>query len=345
MNPIIQAENLSRFYGIVMGLNNVSFCVEAGMTGLVGPNGAGKTTLIRLITGQIRPSAGRLHVFGQSPWNRPGVLGRIGYCPEGDAINGELSPIDWVASLGQLSGLDKDTARERTERTLDRVGLERKVHRKSIAQFSKGMKQRVKLAQALLHEPDLLVLDEPMNGLDPMGRGEISDILQELTDQGTHILISSHILPELENLCSQFVMMNWGRVLAVGSQSSIRNDLQSSSERSPSETDIDGSEGQRSGTEESDPGAGQNENANRRWPERVTLRCDQPNRLVRILLDANLIRGFETEENSDSVLLTLLDPPDFYRRWSPLVLEGGINVYEMRSETRSLRQIFDQMTT
>ena len=170
------------------------------------------------------------------------------------------------------------------------------------------MKQRVKLAQALLHEPDLLVLDEPMNGLDPMGRRDISDILQNLAGQGTQILISSHILPELESLCGQLVMMNWGRVLAAGSQRNIRAELQT-------------------------------------WSERVTIRCDRPHVLVRHLLDEDLIRGFEIEADGDSVLLTLLDPPDFYRRWNQVVLASGVAVREMRSETRSLRQIFERMTT
>lgn len=308
MIPVIQAKGLSRFYGIVMGLNNVSFEIGAGLTGLVGPNGAGKTTLIRLITGQIRPSAGDLRVFGQRPWNRPEVLRNIGYCPEGDAIHGELNPIDWLVSLGCLSGLNRATALARSVQTLDRVGLEAAHRRKPVGRFSKGMKQRVKLAQALLHEPDLLVLDEPMNGLDPMGRRDISDLLLELAEGGTHILISSHILPELESLCNQLVMMNWGRVLAAGSQQQIRNDLHT-------------------------------------WSECVTIRCDQPNVLVRHLLDENLIRGFEVEPDSDAVILTLLDPPDFYRRWTQVVLESQVAVFEIRSETRSLNQIFERMTT
>jgi ABC-2 type transport system ATP-binding protein len=308
MISVIQARGLSRFYGIVMGLNNVSFEIGAGLTGLVGPNGAGKTTLIRLITGQLRPSAGDLLVFGQQPWNRPDLLRRIGYCPEGDAIHKELNPLDWLVSLGCLSGLNKATALERSTQMLDRVGLEAAHRHKPIGRFSKGMKQRVKLAQALLHQPDLLVLDEPMNGLDPMGRREISDLLIELAEGGTHILISSHILPELESLCGRLIMMNWGRVLAAGSQQQIRNDLHT-------------------------------------WSERVTIRCDRPNVLVRYLLDGDLIRGFEVEPDSDTVVLTLLDPPDFYGRWTQVVLESQVEVFEIRSETRSLNQIFERMTT
>lgn len=308
MNPVIQAENLSRFYGIVMGLNNVSFSIGAGLTGLVGPNGAGKTTLIRLVTGQIRSSAGRLRVLGQSPWDRPRILGRIGYCAEGDALHDSLSPMDWLTALGRISGMDRVTAKERANTVLEEVGLAADRRHKSLAGFSKGMKQRVKLAQAFLHEPDLLVLDEPMNGLDPMGRREIADLLREQAANGTHILISSHILPELESLCNQLVLMNWGRVLAAGNQSTIRSELQT-------------------------------------WSEQVTIRCEQPDRLARTLLDRGLIRGFEIEADNQSVSLTLANPDEFYQQFNGVLLESGTAIEEVRSETRSLAQIFDRMTS
>ena len=231
MNPVIQAENLSRFYGIVMGLNNVSFSIGAGLTGLVGPNGAGKTTLIRLITGQIRPSAGRLLVLGESPGIAPGSRTHRLLCGRGCAPRQSLT--HGLADrpgpdLRPGPGYGQDNGRNRSSIRWD---WPRTVYGKSIAGFSKGMKQRVKLAQAFLHEPDLLVLDEPMNGLDPMGRREIADLLRDRAANGAHILISSHILPELESLCNQLVLMNWGRVLAAGNQSAIRSELQTWSER------------------------------------------------------------------------------------------------------------------
>src|SRR5256885_13094482 len=152
MTAIIQAHELSRWYGIVMGLNNVSFEIEAGLTGLVGPNGAGKSTLIEIITGQLQPSSGRLTVFDQAPWNNPSLMQRIGYCPEGEAIPKELRPLDWLRGLARLSGLrGEETAR--CEAILDKVGLPREHWSKRMGQFSKGMKQRVKLAQGLLREP------------------------------------------------------------------------------------------------------------------------------------------------------------------------------------------------
>src|SRR5580698_4396576 len=123
MNPVIDAQELSRWYGMVMGLNNVSFHIEPGLTGLVGPNGAGKSTLIQIITGQLKPSSGRLTVFGQEPWNNPALLCRIGYCPEGEAVAKELRPVEWLEGLGLLSGLRPDEVKARAEAILDRVKL------------------------------------------------------------------------------------------------------------------------------------------------------------------------------------------------------------------------------
>jgi ABC-2 type transport system ATP-binding protein len=225
MNAIIHAQELSRWYGIVMGLNNVSFQIEPGLTGLVGPNGAGKSTLIQIITGQLNPSSGELTVFGQTPWNNPVLLRRIGYCPEGEAVPKELRPMEWLEALGLLSGLSPAEVKGRAEAILDKVKLPREHWGKRLGQYSKGMKQRVKLAQGLLHEPDLLVLDEPMNGLDPMGRQEVAQTLKELASAGVSILISSHILAELEALCNNILVLNWGRILASGSQREIRSDI------------------------------------------------------------------------------------------------------------------------
>ncbi len=203
MSAIVQAEELSRWYGMVMGLNNVTFEIGPGLTGLVGPNGAGKSTLIQIVTGQLQPSSGRLTVFGEAPWNNPRLVQRIGYCPEREAVPKELRPLDWLRGLAYLSGMAGTVADSRCEATLDKVALPREHWGKRMGQYSKGMKQRVKLAQGLLHEPDLLVLDEPMNGLDPMGRQEVGHILKELAADGVSILISSHILAELESLCQE----------------------------------------------------------------------------------------------------------------------------------------------
>lgn len=307
MNTIIQANELSRWYGLVMGLNNVNFQIEAGLTGVVGPNGAGKSTLIQIITGQLQPSSGSLTVFGETPWNNPRLIQRIGYCPEGEAVPKELKPMDWLRSLAYLSGLSGEAGTKRCEEILDRVGLPRQHWGKRMGQYSKGMKQRVKLAQGLLHEPNLLVLDEPMNGLDPMGRQEMTNMLKALVAEGVSVLISSHILAELEALCKNILILNWGRVLASGSQKEIRGDL-------------------------------------RNWSEELSITCDAPEKLARHLFDAGVLLGFDLD--TEGLLhIRVKDAAAFYARWTGLLLESQVTVFGIRSQSRSLKNIFDKVTT
>lgn len=167
--PLVVGENLSRFYGMILGLNNISFTIKPGITGIVGPNGSGKTTLFRLLLGQIRPSSGSLLVFGEEPWKNLSVQARLAYCPEAEAVPGGIGSFDWLVSLGMISGLSAAEAKARARANLDRVKLGSAHWKKRLTALSKGMRQRVKLAQCLLHEPEIVILDEPMNGLDPMG--------------------------------------------------------------------------------------------------------------------------------------------------------------------------------
>jgi ABC-2 type transport system ATP-binding protein len=308
MSTIIEAAELSRWYGIVMGLNNVSFRIAAGLTGLVGPNGAGKSTLIQIITGQLQPSSGHLTVFGEVPWNNPRLLQRIGYCPEREAVPKDLQPTDWLRGLAWLSGLSGSEASARCEAVLDKVGLPREHWSKRMTEYSKGMKQRVKLAQGLLHQPELLVLDEPMNGLDPMGRQEMARLLKELVADGASILISSHILAELEPLCQDILILNWGRVLASGSQKEIRSDLKN-------------------------------------WSEELAIQCDAPEKLARHLFEAGVLLGFDLDGADGLLHIRVKDTAGFYARWTGLLLESGVTVHGIRSQNRSLRNIFEKVTT
>lgn len=307
MSAIIQAHELSRWYGIVMGLNHVSFEIASGLTGLVGPNGAGKSTLIQIMTGQLLPSSGELTVFGEVPWNNPRLLRRIGYCPEGEAVPSDLSAIEWLESLGMISGMPAAEAARRTAEILDRVKLAKEHRRKRLGQYSKGMRQRVKLAQAMLHHPELLVLDEPMNGLDPMGRQEMATILKELAAQGTSIIISSHILAELESLCRNILILNWGRIVASGDKQDIRADLKN-------------------------------------WPEQLTVRCSDPEVLARCLFEAGLLLGFDIDREEGLLSIRVKEAKTFYANWSDLLLASGVTVFEVRSQSRSLRQIFEKVT-
>jgi ABC-2 type transport system ATP-binding protein len=301
MKTIIQAENVSRFYGMILGLNNVSFAIHDGITGIVGPNGAGKTTLFRLITGQIRPSSGALRVFGELPWSNPAVQSRIAYCPESEVVPAGVGAIDWLIGLGMISGLSSADAKSRSSAALDRVKLGRAHWTKRLTAMSKGMKQRVKLAQCLLHEPALVILDEPMNGLDPMGREDLSNVIRQLAQDGTSILISSHILHDLEALCAEFLMLRWGRI-------------------------------PRSLNEAASP------DARARWPEATTFRCEAPEKLARYLFDKSLIRGCDIVADTRTLHVRWNDAAQFYGNFHELLLASDVRIFEVQATSSFLEK-------
>jgi len=220
--PIIAADHVSKWYGQVIGLNDVSVNVPPGITGLLGPNGAGKSTFMKLVTGQLKPSTGSIRVLGGSVWGNPGFYRRVGFCPEQDSFYERMTGIDWVAALVRLNGLTEKEAREAAHRALERVDL-LEVADKRIGAYSKGMRQRVKLAQALVHDPDLLILDEPLSGMDPLGRRRTIRMIREWAKQGRSVLVSSHILHEIESMTTNVLLINNGRILAEGDVHHIRD--------------------------------------------------------------------------------------------------------------------------
>ena len=220
----ISLERVSKWYGEVLGLNEVTAEFGPGVSGLLGPNGAGKSTMLKLIGGMLRPSLGTVQVCGHSPLTKPGVLRRVGFVPEQDAVYAKAGVLDVVSYYTRLQGYTASEARKRARHALERVGLGQVLDR-SAEGFSKGMRQRAKLAQALAHDPDVLILDEPLNGLDPPGRREYSAQLSALGDQGCCVLVSSHILHEVQDVARRIVVLHAGRVLAEGTAREIREDL------------------------------------------------------------------------------------------------------------------------
>jgi ABC-2 type transport system ATP-binding protein len=218
---IVATDHLSKWYGQVSGLNDVSVSVPAGITGLLGPNGAGKSTFMKLITGQLRPSKGRVTVLGEPIWDNPALFQRIGFCPEQDAFYDRMTGREWVTALAGLHGFDDKTAAEAAARAIDAVELTEAADRR-IGSYSKGMRQRIKLAQAIAHEPELLILDEPLSGMDPLMRRRTVRQIKEWARTGTSVLVSSHILHEVESMTSNILLVNNGRVVAEGDVHQIR---------------------------------------------------------------------------------------------------------------------------
>jgi ABC-2 type transport system ATP-binding protein len=219
--PLLLFEQVSKWYGPVLALNQVTLELTAGITGLVGANGAGKSTLIRLATGQSRPTLGRVTVAGVDAWDwRARLL--VGYCPDHDAFYEDLSGRRFVREMARLCGYPRADAVRRADAALDRVGMSDRADR-PIRGYSKGMRQRVKLAQALLPDPRLLVLDEPLGGIDPVGRAELLALFRSLAAEGRCLLVSSHELEELEKLTDHVAVMARGRIAAVGTVRQIRD--------------------------------------------------------------------------------------------------------------------------
>ena len=297
---MIELTNASKWYGQVIGLNDVTCQIGPGVTALLGMNGAGKSTLIKLVTGQIRPTTGEVIVNGEDPFANPNVYKRLGYCPEIDNFYEWQTGRQFVYGMARLSGFAHAEATSRTQRVLEEVGMADRCD-KRIAGFSKGMRQRIKLAQAMLNEPDAILLDEPLNGLDPVGRRDLMDLLNALAERGKSILVSSHILFEVEQMTRSILLLHRGRLMASGDLRVIR-DL------------ID------------------------KYPHRVRIETPEPREVARRLAALPYVLSLQFDR--DGLELQTREPSKFYDALPNLVLDEGIPVTGFSSPDNNLESIF-----
>ena len=308
MSAVISTDQLGRYYGQVAGLNELTAEFPPGIVGLVGPNGAGKSTLLRLIVGEIRPSRGALTVLGQDPFANRELYRRIGFCPQQDALYEDLSAFEIVRLLLRLGGYDAAESKRRAERALERLSMTERMHDK-VRTYSKGMRQRVRIAQAIAHDPELLVLDEPMTGLDPLGRREMLALLGELGAEQKHVLFSSHILYEVEHLTAEIVLLHRGRLLAKGRLKDVRALLN-------------------------------------RHPRKVEITARRARELARVLLawDEVLAVRVGTQQGVEELLsVETRDVGAFWRRLTPLAGAESFGVSEVKSQDASLEAVFDYL--
>lgn len=223
--PVLETNNLSRWYGDVIAVNDLTVQIQPGITGLLGPNGAGKTSLMRMGMGLIKPSNGTIRVLDQNPWDNTGLLKGLGYVPDGDAPWRDQTGRRAAILAGRLSGLTGPTAEERVDRALKIVGLTDQAEKKVDA-YSRGMRQKLKFAFALLHEPDLYILDEPLLGTDPLTRRDLIQLIREMAGQGKSVLVSTHVLPDVEAMTQRIMLLNHGRLMAHGDVAEIRDLLE-----------------------------------------------------------------------------------------------------------------------
>jgi ABC-2 type transport system ATP-binding protein len=224
MSDQIIFEGVSKFYGEVLGVNRISLSIPPGITTLVGPNGSGKTTIMNLMTGLIQPSSGHISVLGLTPADATEFFTAVGYCAQFDFFPRGITGWQFVLDSLMLYGMEKAMAVDMAVQAIDRVQLGEAAHRK-VAGYSKGMRQKIRLAQAIAHHPRVLVLDEPLNGLDPMARAESIALFQELGRQGMHVVISSHILDEVDRISDRVIMVTGGYLIAEGNIHQVRQEV------------------------------------------------------------------------------------------------------------------------
>lgn len=304
-SPAIVLEKVSRWYGEVLGISKVSVEIRPGLTGLVGPNGSGKSTMMNLMCGLLRPSQGKVRVFGQPVWSRPELHRRLGYCTQVDHFYEPFTGRQFMESLLALQGRGKEWTERTAQEALARVGLAEDSDRR-IRAYSKGMRQRIKIALALAHQPEVLVLDEPFNGLDPVGRREMMQLFADYAREGRTILLSSHILHEIEQMTDRILMMSNGFVLAEGQVHHVRELL-------------------------------------RRHPFKVFLRCAQPRKLAALMLAEDSVTSVELEDQT-SLTLSTYDPDRFYDRLNDLILEHDIEVNMVTLADESVESIYQYLS-
>lgn len=305
LDRAIVLDEVTKWYGQVIGINNVSLTVGPGVTGLLGPNGAGKSTIMKLITGQILPSQGAVLLCGCPPFFNREVKSRVGYVPELEALHDHESGFSFLKKRAILRGFPASEAGRVARDVLKKSGLAKAADR-SIGTYSRGMRQRVKLAQAIFHDPDVLILDEPLTALDPVGRREEIDLIRRMGDEGRCVLVSSHVLHEVEAMTDQVVLIAHGKILAEGTIDHIRGLID-------------------------------------KHPHTVEIGTDDPVRLSTSLLEKGIIVSASLEKGPGQLLVKTREPDRFYDLLCDLVVEQGLKVESLHSPDNDLQAVFNYL--
>jgi ABC-2 type transport system ATP-binding protein len=285
---LIIFDDVSKFYGEILGVNRVNLQIAPGITSLVGPNGAGKSTLMNLMTGLLRPTRGSITLLG-IPTDKPEQLFRkVGYCTQFDSFPRGVTGREFISSFLMVHGFDRNKAAELTEAALERVSLLDAADRK-VAAYSKGMRQRIRLAQSIAHQPAVMILDEPLNGLDPMVRAETIALFRKLASEGLHLIISSHILHEVDMMSDSVVLLNNGYVVAEGNVHGVRDEMEE-------------------------------------HPMQILIRCDQPSKLAAYVFAQDHVVEARLHEDRRGLFVKTRDADRFYLLLNRIVADGEINM-------------------
>ena len=305
MNPTIETRSLSKWYGNVLGLSDVTLSIEPGITGLLGPNGAGKSTFMKLLTGQLKPNIGDVAVLGRRIRNAYPLFSKIGFCPESDAFYEEITGWEFLLGLLSFYGYSRDEARDRATKALDIVELTADKDRR-IRGYSRGMRQRIRFAQAIAHDPEIIILDEPLSGLDPLGKRKLIHLVKQYRDQGRTILVSSHVLPEIEAMTSRIILIHQGKILAQGDIHYIRDLIET-------------------------------------HPHVISLRCDDPRALAARFVTEPYVQNLSFGADAGGLVVETHNRDAFFGRLNAVILEGGVRVDEITSPDDNLQAVFDYL--
>jgi len=305
VTAVIETNKLSKWYGSVLGLSDVTIQIEPGIVGLLGPNGAGKSTFLKLLTGQLKPSIGSVRVLGQKVVNNYRLYSRVGFCPEQDAFYEEMTGWEFLSSLLKLHGFSSAETRARGERVLETVDLLEDKDR-LIRAYSRGMRQRLKFAQAIGHDPDLIILDEPLSGLDPLGKRKLIRLIKEYKQEGKTIIVSSHVLPEIEALTRMIILIHQGKVFAKGDIHYIRDLIET-------------------------------------HPHMVSIKCHDPRRLASVVLGDEYVLKLHFGADGRSLLIETNNRERFFSRLMSLLVDSRFEVEEITSPDDNLQAVFDYL--
>ena len=306
-DKMILFEDVSKFYGEILGVNRVNLQIAPGITSLVGPNGSGKTTLMNLMTGLLKPTNGRISVLGTSPDAPEAIFQKLGYCSQFDSFPRGATAREFIEFYLRVHGYTKQETVELTDAALERVSLVESADRK-VSAFSKGMRQRVRLAQSIAHNPSVLVLDEPLNGLDPMARAEIIRLFRQLADAGMYLIISSHILHEVDMMSDSVVLLHNGYVVAEGEVHGVRDEIEE-------------------------------------HPIQILIRCDRPQVLAARLFEHEHTVEARIHDDRQGLFVKTRRPDDFYLLLNKVITEQNLQVESVAPVDDDLNAVYQYLIT
>jgi len=302
---VVSTKNLSKWYGNILGVSDITVDITSGIKGLLGPNGAGKSTFLKIIGGQLKPNIGSVTIFEESVFSNQNLFTRIGFCPEYDTYYREITGWEQIYFMAKIHGFGSKEAAERTERALEKIGLFESRDR-AIKEYSLGMRQRLKFASAIVHEPEVLMLDEPLRGVDPLWRVKIIQIIKEFEKEGKTIIVASHILPEIEAMTNDIILIHQGKIFAQGDIQYIRDLIDA-------------------------------------HPHMISVCCSQSRKLASLMVDQNFILNIHFDENEKVVKFNTNNRDQFFDLLTKMIVKYQLEIEEISSPDDNLQAVFDYL--